>query len=154
MDALVADGLMESVGRKPFTPDEYFRITSKGRAKLHYLKTSQLGAAQLYEDVETFLQCHVLGFCGCGLPEESLRYIRNFLRHTANLQLVHQNKLAHDEWDKAGDELMGNALWFTRYVLSSKKFTNHGGNVGRAWLTPKGAALLNDLDELFKTNDR
>ena len=31
MQALVEEGLMDSVGRKPGVPDEYFRITGKGR---------------------------------------------------------------------------------------------------------------------------
>lgn len=31
MQKLVADGLMVSAGRKSFVPDEYFRMTSKGR---------------------------------------------------------------------------------------------------------------------------
>jgi hypothetical protein len=39
MDALVAAGLMESAGRKSFVPDEYFRITSKGRAVLRTQNT-------------------------------------------------------------------------------------------------------------------
>ena len=34
MDALVAAGLMQSAGHKSFVPDEYFRITSAGRAAL------------------------------------------------------------------------------------------------------------------------
>lgn len=34
MDGLVANGLMVSAGRKSFVPDEYFRITTKGRAAL------------------------------------------------------------------------------------------------------------------------
>lgn len=34
MKSLVASGLMESAGRKSFVPDEYFRITSAGRAAL------------------------------------------------------------------------------------------------------------------------
>ena len=34
MDELVKEGLMQSAGRKSFVPDEYFRITSKGRAAL------------------------------------------------------------------------------------------------------------------------
>lgn len=38
MDALVAAGLMESAGRKSFVPDEYFKITSKGRAVLRSYK--------------------------------------------------------------------------------------------------------------------
>ena len=34
MEALVAAGLMESAGRKPFVPDEYFCITAAGREAL------------------------------------------------------------------------------------------------------------------------
>ena len=38
MDALVAAGMMESAGRKSFVPDEYFRITAKGRSALRAAK--------------------------------------------------------------------------------------------------------------------
>lgn len=34
MQELVADGLMEYIGRAAFCPDKYFRLTSKGRALL------------------------------------------------------------------------------------------------------------------------
>jgi len=34
MQALVSAGLMESAGRKSFVPDEYFRMTGKGREAL------------------------------------------------------------------------------------------------------------------------
>jgi len=34
MQELVKDGLMVSAGRKSFVPDEYFRITGKGRGAL------------------------------------------------------------------------------------------------------------------------
>lgn len=34
MQELVDLGLMESVGRKSFVPDEYFRMTGKGREAL------------------------------------------------------------------------------------------------------------------------
>jgi hypothetical protein len=37
MEKLVCAGLMESAGRKSFVPDEYFRITSKGRLALRLL---------------------------------------------------------------------------------------------------------------------
>lgn len=39
MDNLVAAGLMVSAGRKSFVPDEYFRITSAGRAALREDRT-------------------------------------------------------------------------------------------------------------------
>ena len=34
MEVIVAFGLMESAGRKSFVPEEYFRITDKGRRVL------------------------------------------------------------------------------------------------------------------------
>jgi len=34
MRELVAAGYMESAGRKSFVPDEYFKLTSKGRQRL------------------------------------------------------------------------------------------------------------------------
>lgn len=38
MQSLVKAGLMESAGRKSFVPDEYFRLTSKGREALQQHK--------------------------------------------------------------------------------------------------------------------
>ncbi len=46
-----------------------------------------------HEDAESFLQTYVLGFCGCGCPEESLGHIRDVLQHIDNLkQLVWEKK--------------------------------------------------------------
>jgi hypothetical protein len=39
MQLLVSAGLMECAGRKSFAPDDYFRITNKGRGILHENKT-------------------------------------------------------------------------------------------------------------------
>lgn len=112
-----------------------------------------------HDDAESFLQCHVLGFCGCGAPQDALEYVRGALRHTANLKLVHENVSTHrkgdawsvawDAWDKAGKALMGNADWFTRYWMDKERLTEHGSSVGGAWLTEKGSQLLDDLDELL-----
>ena len=38
MQELVTNGLMESVGFKSFVPDEYFRITAKGKQYLKDIK--------------------------------------------------------------------------------------------------------------------
>ena len=42
MDALVALGLMESAGRAAWCPDEYFRITGKGRTALRQAPNTRL----------------------------------------------------------------------------------------------------------------
>jgi hypothetical protein len=107
-----------------------------------------------YDDAETFIQCHVLGFCGCGGPEESLSYVRDCLRHIANLEIVRESKdgeydAAYQAWEKAGVELMGKAVYFTCYVLDQKQLTDHGVSVGGAWLTTKGKELLEDLDVIL-----
>jgi hypothetical protein len=44
MRALVARGLMESAGRKPFVPDEYFRLTEQGREFLRGRDKASEGA--------------------------------------------------------------------------------------------------------------
>ena len=107
-----------------------------------------------HDDAESYIQCYVLGFCGCGMAETNLRYVRDCLRHIANLRLVWEkekpeSEAAYKEWDEAGKKLMGNAEYFTRYVLDQKELTEHGGSVGGAWLTDKGEELLADLDALL-----
>ncbi len=46
MQMLVADGLMVSAGRKSFVPDEYFRLTSKGREVLRRERLGKCTAAK------------------------------------------------------------------------------------------------------------
>jgi len=41
MQELVEMGLMESLGRKSFVPDEYFRLTGKGRSTLNKVNVAQ-----------------------------------------------------------------------------------------------------------------
>jgi hypothetical protein len=36
MQILVKEGLMESAGHKSFVPDEYFRLTNKGKMELKW----------------------------------------------------------------------------------------------------------------------
>lgn len=102
-----------------------------------------------YECAEDFLQSHVLGFCNCGRPEESLRYVRDALQHIDNLkQLVWEKKQTHEEWEADGKKVFANAgaEYFAYYVLSEKGFEEHGGSVP-GWLTDKGRELLDDLNK-------
>lgn len=46
MQALVAAGLMVFAGRKSFVPDEYFRMTGKGREALRSASEGAEGGAE------------------------------------------------------------------------------------------------------------
>ena len=129
--------------------NEHRQIQTR-RRKLRRPRRVQMGRC------EEFLQGHILGFCCCGVPQDSLRYVRDCLRHVANRDTVNKKRNTHkegdewdtayQEWDKAGKELMGRAEYFTLYFLDQKVFTEHGSSVGGSWLSSKGKELLQDLD--------
>jgi len=105
-----------------------------------------------YKDAESFLQTKILGFCGCCLPNLSLKHTQIALRQVYNLNtLVHNKKQTWDEWKSENEKLLGNenSVYFMWYWLDTKELTEHGGSVP-GWLTPKGKELLEDLDEYFK----
>lgn len=104
-----------------------------------------------HEDAESFLQTYVLGFCGCGCPEESLAHIRDVLQHIDNLkQLVWEKKQTYEEWTAAGNKIFANsgAEYFAYYFVDTKGLTEHGGSVP-GWLTDKGRDFLADVTELL-----
>jgi hypothetical protein len=103
----------------------------------------------VYEDALAFLHEGVLGYCGCGQPEESLGYLRDVLQHIHNLKLlVHENKQTYEEWEEAGKALFATegAEYFMYYRLDQTTLTEHGGSVP-GWLTFTGLSLLEDLNE-------
>jgi len=104
-----------------------------------------------YDNEEELLQCGVFGFCGCGLPEDNLKYIRDGLHHINNLRLqVHTKKCTFENWKKDGIEIFGNksAEYFFYYWADTQELSEHGGSVP-GWLTEKGEQILNDLDALL-----
>lgn len=98
-----------------------------------------------YEDSEAFLQCAVLGFCGCGSPGDSLAYI---LR---GLELI--GEASPNERSEWRDWYVGHrarmdehfkstgAEYFFLYWCDKEGFTDHGGSVP-GWLTESGRSLL------------
>lgn len=105
-----------------------------------------------YEDAESFLQIKVLGFCGCGDPDLSLKHTQIALRQVSNLkELVWEKKQTWEEWDKENKKLLGEetGVYFMWYWLDTKGFTEHGGSVP-GWLTESGYELLEDLDKYFE----
>lgn len=96
-----------------------------------------------YEDAIAYIQNEVLGHCGCGIPEDSLRYIRDVLR-ALNVplgQAVDYKAMAKFFGGNAGLE------YTIYYMLTKLDLLEHGGSVP-GWLTRKGVELLEDLEEL------
>jgi len=103
---------------------------------------------ETYEDANALIQCGFLKFCGCGAPEENLRYIRDGLQHIKDAE---ENRPAkreeHGEWFKEwrekGVSLLGNRASrdFFFYWCDKEELTEHGGSIP-GWLTDKGNKLL------------
>jgi hypothetical protein len=97
---------------------------------------------------EADVLCGLLGFCGCGVPESALRFIRDILlcidrRYNAKgvpyeEYRTEMDRLTHDD---EGVE------YTVLYLLTEKKLLEHGGSVP-GWLTDLGRDVLEDLNAL------
>jgi hypothetical protein len=84
-----------------------------------------------------------LGFCGCGCPEETFKYI------ASALELIRDNT----DWDTRHAklcELCGGkqAADFMLYFLDSKRMTEHGTSIGGSWIDEKGTQFIEAVKEL------
>ena len=107
-----------------------------------------------YETAKDFIQTKILGFCGCGRPEDNLEYIRDGLAHINAPRSKNMTHEQHSEWFKKwvkrGHEIFGNELsrYFFFYWCDKEGLTEHGSSIP-GWLTPKGEELLEDLNEII-----
>ena len=114
-----------------------------------------------YCENEESVYLGILGFCGCGMPDEAIRYVRDCLRYIADLQDTvlpvkgrDQRDIAYKRWENAGKMLFVNegCEYFMYYYLDNLGFTEHGGSVP-GWLSDEGRAVLSDLDILVARYD-
>lgn len=104
-----------------------------------------------YANAEEFLQTNFLGFCGCGDPDENLKYIRDGLAHI-DAERTEPFKDWYEKWTAEGLKIFGNenSRQFFFYWADSEELTEHGGSVSSGgWLSAKGKQLLDDLNELI-----
>jgi len=120
-----------------------FKISYDG-----YFTYNNGGACNTLEEI---YQTEILNFCGCGMPDENLKFIKDVL------ELIEYRR-SHDEeketWDEFWDKYKIKELelysdneglrYFIWYVFDSMGITDHGGSVP-GWLTPLGKNLLHDL---------
>ena len=87
----------------------------------------------------------IIGFCGCGTPKATLKYIKNGLQYIRDR---HDDKI-EDYYPKVNEaEIFGSkdaAMFFYQWA-DSKDYTEHGGCVP-GWLDEAGYDLLDMLKE-------
>lgn len=107
-----------------------------------------------YDSELDYVCCAVLGFCGCGIPEETAEWVlrgleaidRPFQREEKEWQAF------YPQWQDELRSLYGDndaARYFFWYWCDDKGLTEHGGGVP-GWLTDKGKGLRDRLKELLK----
>lgn len=110
-----------------------------------------------YENETDLILSGFFKFCGCGLPEKALRYIKDVMIHIQQLQEYHLSKSPGDEfadfysgWELRGETLYGNegAKYVIWYVLDNTGMTEHGASVP-GWLTPLGEDILQDIKDII-----
>jgi hypothetical protein len=89
-----------------------------------------------YEDLTVFLQCHILGFCGCGAPNKLLSLIFDLL--LMKEEWSNNDHIDYKQYEnKVTEYLLKNietVKWFFDYFLDKKDITTHGGNVSGSWV--------------------
>ena len=83
-----------------------------------------------YDGAVEFVQCCMLGFCGCGDPVSNLKYVLSMLELVA----------------RRGRGAETAADWFFYYWLDANGYTEHGSSLP-GWLTPSGRDLIGVLRE-------
>ena len=86
-----------------------------------------------WQSKKSYLQCDVLGLCGCGNPDDVMAYIKEMLNKIKNKDFGLYSDLPY--------------MFFT-YWASEKGFTVHGITVRCSFLTDKGKELLADIELL------
>jgi hypothetical protein len=128
--------------------------TEKFRFEDHYVYPSLDGC---HYDTETdLIMTGLFGFCGCGLPDECMRYIAGCLRGIADLSAANEkNDGKWDHYYKLVQEYEPNdgARYLLWYVLDNAELTEHGCGVP-GWPTEKGLEVLEDMERIIAEDDR
>ena len=77
-----------------------------------------------------YLQMEVLGFCGCGDPDDAMLYVKEFLE-----------KLEKEDWGGYEDR----PYMFLVYWANHNGFAEHGITARCSWLTDEGKELLGHI---------
>lgn len=83
-----------------------------------------------YESKKSFIQTKYLGFCGCGDPNATMKYVYDFLVRIKNSDFGEYEDMPY---------------MFLCYWADNKGFVEHGVSVRVPFLTPLGTELMRDI---------
>lgn len=111
-----------------------------------------------YDSLGDFIQSAVLGFCNCGMPDDSLSFILGGLRLLNEKCGDSDDRKNWNNWYSAHRERCtehfktGEAEYFFYYWADKEGLTEHGGSVP-GWLDSSGEKLLELLELWDKEED-
>ncbi len=119
------------------------------------LTDSFLPKRKYANDLESYLQCEVLKFCGCGDVAAALSYLLKILRAFKSMDDfqagtpagINMFLVAWADLDKIFNS--DGERYFVYYFLDREEYTEHGGSVP-GWITDKGKELLMWLERWEK----
>lgn len=90
----------------------------------------------------------ILGFCGCGRPEEAARWLADYLRALRITPMRATAEQNAERWEAIKQALGGPEMYdgpmayVIQYWADDRGWADHGSNVTTQWLTEKGEAAL------------
>lgn len=115
-----------------------------------YIKRIEGSDVPLHLGFEAAALGELLGFCGCGMPEEALAvtgdilaFFETHLERTPRPyeEVLRERAAAFRTSDEA-------AQFFMAYYLDSKDLMEHGSGIMNGWLTDLGKGVLADIRRL------
>jgi len=106
-----------------------------------------------YSELLKVLQCGILDFCGCGLPETTVKYVRDGLKIIKQRENANSEK-EWEEWRKIAKDYFKTkgAEYFFYYVMDKLELIEHGSSVP-GWLTEKGEQFIKLADIALSDNE-
>ena len=92
----------------------------------------------LYGDLLLALHSGVLKFCGCGRPEDNVKYVLDGLKimeETSHLPYRDKKCIRREHFGSGGAE------YFFYYTMDILELTEHGGSVP-GWVSPEGKEFI------------
>ncbi len=117
-----------------------------------------------FDTAASLVECNILGFCGCGIPDETRMYVEEGLSIIESIADFNRENTdlfsaAYDAFHKAKRERIHarfhsmESWYFFLYWCDAEKLIEHGSSLP-GWLTDKGSNLLSLLRQVRSDNNQ
>ena len=89
----------------------------------------------------------MLGFCGCGMPDEAAAFLFKLLSMLDQRSAIDYKERFNIRDGLFSGEHKNGTAYLLYYFLDKEEITEHGGSVP-GWLTEKGQMILDHLKEI------